>query len=98
MRQLASLSLNATQSLALLTHRAIGAAQADTGVLDALFDASDRREGGAAILWCNDIENDDRYARWGDKLSALRGMMLYPGHLPSLCFNIFRIVLVLDLI
>ncbi|GJE85176.1 hypothetical protein PsYK624_012540 [Phanerochaete sordida] len=34
----------------LLTHRAVGSAQADSGVLDSLFGASDRGEGGAALL------------------------------------------------
>lgn len=97
MHQLAALGLNATQALELLTHRAVGTAQADAGALDALFDASDRREGGAAVLWCNDLEHDARYARWPDRLSTLRGAMLYPGQLPSLRLNLFNVVLVLDL-
>ncbi|EKM57416.1 glycosyltransferase family 24 protein [Phanerochaete carnosa HHB-10118-sp] len=97
MRQLAALGLNTTQSLDVLTHRAVGAAQADTGALDALFDASDRPEGGAAIVWCNDLEQDARYARWPDRLSTLRGVMLYPGQLPSLRLHLYNIALVLDL-
>ena len=66
MRTLAALGLNATQSLSLLTHRSIALAQSDAGAagaaLDALFDASDRPEGGAVVLWCNDLAQDARYA------------------------------------
>lgn len=91
------LGLNSTQSLDLLTHRAVGAAQADAGALDALFDASDRPEGGGVALWCNDLAADARYARWGAQLGALRRIMLYPGQLPSLRLNLFNVVLVLDL-
>ncbi|GJE88514.1 Thioredoxin-like domain-containing protein [Phanerochaete sordida] len=97
MRQLAALGLSPAQSLDLLTHRAVGIAQADTGVLDALFDASDRREGGAATLWCNDLRTDARYARWSESLGSLKNAMMYPGQMPSIRLNLFNVVLVLDL-
>lgn len=63
MKNLMSLGLNATQALDLLTHKAVGLAQSDSGVLDGLFDASDRPEGGTVIGWCNDLETDPRSAR-----------------------------------
>lgn len=45
----------------LLTHRAIAVTQRDTaGVLDGIFDASDRPEGGEVIRWWNDISKDSR--------------------------------------
>ena len=61
MRSLMSLGLSSEQSIELLTHKAIARAQSDTGVLDGLFDASDRPEGGGVIRWLNDLEEDDRY-------------------------------------
>lgn len=61
MLSLMSLGLNSTQAVDLLTHRTIAQAQASGGVLDGLFDASDRAEGGEVIGWLNDIENDERY-------------------------------------
>ncbi|GJF00041.1 glycosyltransferase family 24 protein [Phanerochaete sordida] len=97
MRQLAALGLAPAQSLELLTHRAVGSAQADGGALDALFDASDRREGGAALLWCNDLRTDARYARWSESLGAMKNTMMYPGQLPGVRLNVFNVVLVLDL-
>lgn len=39
--------------------------------LGGLFDASDRQEGGEAILWFNDLEQDRRYARWPRSLRAV---------------------------
>ena len=60
MRHLTSLGLNATKAMELLTHPAVGLAQSDSGVLDGLFDASDRPEGGDVVLWWNDLENDIR--------------------------------------
>lgn len=61
MRMLTSLGLSPTQAIELLTHRAVGLAQGGTGVLEGLFDATDRREGGEVVVWFNDIENDPRY-------------------------------------
>ncbi len=60
MQSLMSLRLTSEQAIELLTHRAVGVAQADSGVLDGIFDASDRLEGEGAIVWWNDFENDSR--------------------------------------
>ncbi|KIP02024.1 glycosyltransferase family 24 protein [Phlebiopsis gigantea 11061_1 CR5-6] len=97
MRHITSLGLNATKAMELLTHPAVGLAQSDSGVLDGIFDASDRLEGGDVVLWWNDLENDTRYARWSPSLLSLRNLMLYPGQLPSLRLNMYNVVLVLDL-
>jgi UDP-glucose:glycoprotein glucosyltransferase len=59
MNSLTSLGLSRGQAVELLSHSAV---QRDSGVLDGLFDASDRPEGGNTIIWCNDIEKDSRYA------------------------------------
>ena len=48
------------QAIELLTHRTIALSQSDAGVLDGIFDASDRPEGGDLIVWLNDFENDAR--------------------------------------
>lgn len=71
MRSVLSLGLTPEQAIELLTHRAVSAAQADTGVLDGIFDASDRPEGGDILVWFNDFETDKRYERWGSSLSLV---------------------------
>ena len=71
MRSIMSLGLTSEQAIELLTHRAVGLAQADTGVLDGIFDASDRPEGGDTIVWFNDFEKDTRYERWGSALQLV---------------------------
>ncbi|EIW54691.1 glycosyltransferase family 24 protein [Trametes versicolor FP-101664 SS1] len=93
---LMALGLNSTQAVDLLTHRTIAQAQASGGVLDGLFDASDRAEGGEVIGWLNDIENDERYASWGGNLKILL-RQLYPGQFPTVKYNLFNIVLAADL-
>jgi UDP-glucose:glycoprotein glucosyltransferase len=60
MHSLNSLGLTPSQAVELLTHPAVAAAQNDKGVVDGLFDASDRPEEGGVIVWWNDIEKDKR--------------------------------------
>ena len=57
---LTSLGFNASEAIDILTHPSISQAQASTGTLDNMFDASDRIEGGNVIVWWNDLENDTR--------------------------------------
>lgn len=59
-QSLTSLGLSRAEAQDLLTHKSIGAAQSDKGVLDGLLDASDRPEEGGIITWWNDIETDSR--------------------------------------
>ncbi|KAI0676218.1 glycosyltransferase family 24 protein [Trametes maxima] len=96
MLSLMSLGLSSTQAIDLLTHRAIAQAQSNGGGLDGLFDASDRAEGGEVIRWLNDFEKDERYARWGNNLRILLRQM-YPGQFPSVRYNLFNVVLAVDL-
>ncbi|KAH9848797.1 glycosyltransferase family 24 protein [Lenzites betulinus] len=96
MLSLMSLGMSPAEAIELLTHRTIAEAQASGGVLDGLFDASDRAEGGEVIGWLNDIENDERYIGWGAKLRILL-RQLYPGQFPTVKFNLFNIVLAADL-
>ena len=56
-----ALGLSSNQAIELLTHRAIGVAQSDSGVVDGMSDASDRPEGSNVIVWWNDLETDSRY-------------------------------------
>ncbi|KAK2461156.1 hypothetical protein APHAL10511_006683 [Amanita phalloides] len=65
-------------------------------MLEGRVDASDRPEGGDIILWWNDIEKDDRYARWSPSFYTLM-RPLYPGQFPQLKRNMFNIILILDL-
>jgi UDP-glucose:glycoprotein glucosyltransferase len=60
-RSLTSLGLTTRQTFELLTHPQIGSSASATEVLGAMFDASDRLEGGQAIVWFNDFESDSRY-------------------------------------
>ncbi|PPQ88795.1 hypothetical protein CVT25_010481 [Psilocybe cyanescens] len=95
-QSLTSQGLERSQAFQLLTHSAIAIAQKESAAMEALFDASDRPEGGDVIVWWNDMEKDSRYAKWNPSLYALLRPM-YPGSLPSIKANLFNIVLVLDL-
>ncbi|KAJ7785207.1 UDP-glucose:glycoprotein glucosyltransferase-domain-containing protein [Mycena maculata] len=93
---LTALGLSRTEALELLSHPELGAAQGDAGVLDNIFDASDRPEEGGVIVWWNDMEKDSRYASWLPSIhSILRP--LYPGQFHNIKLNLFNIVLALDL-
>jgi UDP-glucose:glycoprotein glucosyltransferase len=71
------------EAVELLTHPNISAAQGDKDVLEGVFDASDRSEGGGVITWWNDIERDSRYARWSSSLYGVSFSFL-PSYLPNL--------------
>ncbi|EPQ50934.1 hypothetical protein GLOTRDRAFT_82068 [Gloeophyllum trabeum ATCC 11539] len=93
---LASLGLTPAQAVDLLTHPAISASQGGSDVLDGIFDASDRPEGGDVIVWWNDLEKDGRYARWSP---TIRGILrpIYPGSFHNIKLNLWNVVLVVDL-
>ncbi|EJC97612.1 uncharacterized protein FOMMEDRAFT_171561 [Fomitiporia mediterranea MF3/22] len=96
-QSLTSLGLSSGQAVDLLTHKAIGLAQSESAeVLDALFDASDRPEGGDAIVWWNDLTKDSRYAKWNPSLTGLL-RQLYPGQFHNVRQNLINVVLVADL-
>ena len=52
--------LNTNEAFDVLTHSAISEAQRGGATMDAVFDASDRLEGGGVIVWWNDMEKDKR--------------------------------------
>jgi UDP-glucose:glycoprotein glucosyltransferase len=67
MHTLTSLSLSRKHAIELLTHSALAASFSSQGgnnkaggVVDAMYDASDRVEGGGVVVWWNDIEKDKR--------------------------------------
>ncbi|THH06125.1 hypothetical protein EW145_g4303 [Phellinidium pouzarii] len=96
-RSLTAAGLEPAQAVDLLTHKAIQVAQTEGGgVLDALFDASDRYEGGGAIVWWNDLTKDSRYARWNPSITGLL-RQVYPGQMPSVKQNLINVVLITDL-
>lgn len=57
---LTSLGITKPQTLELLTHESIAVSHSDIDVLDGLFDASDRPEGGDVTFWWNDMQKDSR--------------------------------------
>ncbi|KAJ7130733.1 glycosyltransferase family 24 protein [Mycena crocata] len=96
MTSLTALGLERAEALELLAHPAVSAAQGDAGVLDNIFDASDRPEEGDVIVYWNDFLKDNRYASWSPSIhSILRP--LYPGQFHNIKLNLFNVVLVLDL-
>ncbi|CAE6531593.1 unnamed protein product [Rhizoctonia solani] len=89
-------NLTSGQVIHVLTNPAIGKAATTSGPTDGVFDASDREEGGGAIVWLNDIEKDQRYARWPTSLTVLF-RPLYPGQFPTVRRNCFNVIAALDL-
>ncbi|KAM6503198.1 glycosyltransferase family 24 protein [Amanita muscaria] len=73
-----------------------GSVSSESSVLDGRVDASDRTEGKDVILWWNDLEKDERYARWGASFYGLMRPM-FPGQFPTVKRNLFNIILILDL-
>lgn len=61
MSSLMKTNLTSDQAIRVLTSAEIGKAATVSGPTDGVFDASDREEGGNAIVWLNDIEKDARY-------------------------------------
>ncbi|KAF8587209.1 glycosyltransferase family 24 protein [Ramaria rubella] len=93
--QMKTLGLTAPQGIDLLTHEAIISSQTETRVIDGIFDASDRLEGGV-IVWWNDLEKDKRYAQWSPTLHMML-RPIYPGQFHNVKRNLYNTVLLLDL-
>lgn len=71
MDQLMSLGLNPKQALDVLSSKHVHKALSQGTVLDGVFDASDRSEGGDVVLWLNDLEKDERYVGMKKSLHAV---------------------------
>ncbi|KAG6918623.1 hypothetical protein DXG01_013034 [Tephrocybe rancida] len=95
MLSLTSLGLTRTAALELLTHPLVAAAQAGGDVLDGLIDATDRTEGGDVVVYWNDMEKDRRYQKWSTSVYTLI-RPVYHG-IPSVKYNVFNVILILDL-
>ena len=65
---LTSLGFSRLDAFRLLTHDAIFSSQRGPPGPDAVFDASDRPEGGDVIVWWNDFEKDNKYSLWSPSL------------------------------
>ncbi|CAK5263114.1 unnamed protein product [Mycena citricolor] len=92
---LTALGLSRMEAIDLVAHPS-GSSSESAAVMDNLFDASDRPEGGEVIVWWNDLEKDSRYAGWSANIQTLL-RPLYPGQFHQIKLNMFNIVLVLDL-
>jgi UDP-glucose:glycoprotein glucosyltransferase len=60
MLSLTSLGLSPNASFELIAHPKVDAPYAGSDILEGIFDASDREEGGGLITWLNNLEKDDR--------------------------------------
>lgn len=69
-KSLTSLGLERSEAFELLTHSAIAISQKDSAAMEALFDASDRPEGGDVIVWWNDMEKDSRFVLYSRRPSV----------------------------
>ncbi|KAG8880608.1 hypothetical protein FRB97_000656 [Tulasnella sp. 331] len=92
---LASVGLTSAQSIRVLTNEALSK-PSENQLMDGLFDASDRSEGGGLIAWLNDFEQDERYASWPSDLSSLL-QPSYGGQMPRIRRNIHNIIVAVDL-
>ncbi|KNZ76128.1 UDP-glucose:glycoprotein glucosyltransferase [Termitomyces sp. J132] len=86
--------LSRKEAFELLTSPEVAGSQGN-GVLDGIVDASDRIEGGGVVVYWNDMEKDSRYERWSTSVFTLI-QPVYHG-IPSVKYNVFNIILVLDL-
>ncbi|KAI7940320.1 hypothetical protein MJO28_013972 [Puccinia striiformis f. sp. tritici] len=105
---LSSLGLNSLQARNLIIDEKLNSAmnpeassgsaigEIDASSLGVRFDASDRQEGGGAIIWLNDLENDPRYSMWPSTLRAIL-RPTFPGQLHPIGRNLINVVLGLDL-
>lgn len=57
--QLVSAGLSRSEAVEVLTHASLTKPSAGQ-LLEGMFDASDRKDGGGVIIWLNDLEKDER--------------------------------------
>ncbi|CAI6095409.1 unnamed protein product [Clonostachys chloroleuca] len=88
------LGFDGIQAVSLLGHTQVAEAKAADGATR--YDWTDRPENGKAIMWLNDIENDELYASYPRGLQSLL-QRTYPGQIPQVRENIFHLILPLDL-
>lgn len=93
--QLVSAGLSRSEAVEVLTHASLTKPSAGQ-LLEGMFDASDRKDGGGVIIWLNDLEKDERYSRWPSSLDTIM-KPAYGGQVPPVRRNLFNIILALDL-
>ena len=64
-----SLGFNAKEVVSLLGHESVSSAKAEDA--PTRYDWTDKLEDGKAILWLNDLENDERYEEYSKSLMAV---------------------------
>lgn len=74
-KQLTAAGLSRSDAIQVLTHESLTKPTAGQ-LLEGMFDASDRKDGGGLIIWLNDIEKDDRYSRWPSTLESVSVRLL----------------------
>ncbi|KAI1007724.1 UDP-glucose:glycoprotein glucosyltransferase [Podosphaera aphanis] len=89
------LGLSAPDVIRLLSHPKIATAKLVSEEVQR-FDWRDNIEGGNVIIWMNDLEKDQRYARWPTSLTAVL-QRSYPGQIPSIRRDIFNVVTPINL-
>ncbi|KAG8997541.1 hypothetical protein FRB90_012486, partial [Tulasnella sp. 427] len=93
--QLTSAGLSRSEAVEILTHPSLTKPSAGQ-LLEGMFDASDRKDGGGVIIWLNDLEKEDRYSRWPSTLDTIM-KPAYGGQVAPVRRNLFNIILALDL-
>lgn len=63
--QLTKAGLSRSEAIEVLTHPSLTKPSAGQ-MLEGIFDASDRKDGGGVIIWLNDLEKEERYATLND--------------------------------
>jgi len=71
MGSLTQLGLSPKQALDVLSSKHVQKSLSQGTLLDGVFDASDRAEGGDVVIWLNDLEKDERYAGMPKSLHAV---------------------------
>ncbi|KAI9836530.1 MAG: hypothetical protein M1838_005007, partial [Thelocarpon superellum] len=89
-----SLGLSGREAVRLLGHPAIAEAKDASDVQR--YDIRDEVDGGAVILWMNNLERDKRYQEWPSSVTALL-RPTYPGQLPALRRDLHTLVVPVDL-
>ncbi|CAD6502940.1 BgTH12-02614 [Blumeria graminis f. sp. triticale] len=88
-----ALGLTAADAIRLVSHPLVSTAQSTNE--DQRYDWRDEKEGGNAIIWMNNLEEDPRYAEWPRALSAML-QRVHPGQLPTIRRDSFNLVVPVD--
>ncbi|CAG8627822.1 448_t:CDS:10, partial [Ambispora leptoticha] len=93
---LKSLGLSYKNSIDLLTSPILAKSKPTESAMKGMFDVRDKSKSGTTIVWWNDLEKDERYADWPNRIRELL-RPVFPGHLYYLRKNLFSVLYVVDL-